>query len=102
VGQDSGVAARSGDAQAEHVADSSEVAAGGMQFVQDPVLAGFLGGHLHGGGDPLDADRSAAQGGAPAYEDVGARTSLEVYGQTKAAGDAVVGGSRSRTTLPVA
>lgn len=38
MGQDDGVAARSGNAQAEHVADAAEITAAGMEFVQDPVL----------------------------------------------------------------
>jgi len=46
VGHNGGVAARSSDAQAEHVADTAEVAAGGMGFVQDPVLAGLLVTHV--------------------------------------------------------
>ena len=51
--------------------DTAEVAAAGTKSVQDPVLAGLLGGHPHRGGDPLNADRGAVQGGAPADEDVG-------------------------------
>lgn len=84
MSQDGRVAVRSGDAQAEHVAGTAEVAATGMQFVQDPVLAGLVNGHPHRGGDPLGADRGAVQCGAPANEDVGVprrRPALFTVGQ---------------------
>ena len=41
MGQDGGVAAGAGDAETEHVAKAPDVAATGVQFVKDPVFAGF-------------------------------------------------------------
>lgn len=61
MGQDGGVATRSGDAQAEHVAKAPDVTPAGVQFVEYPVFASLLGGHAHRRGDPLDADRGGIE-----------------------------------------
>jgi hypothetical protein len=70
VGQDGGVTARSRDAQAEHIAEAPNVAPAGVQFVEYPVFAGFLGGHAHRCRDPLDADRRGIERRSSADENM--------------------------------
>ena len=68
MGQHGGVAGRAGNAEAEHVAEPSDVAPVRVQFLEDPVFADLLNGHAHGFIDPPSTNCGAVQGCASADE----------------------------------